>query len=269
MIKSIVKRGIRTAAKTGFVAADAFSRRMPGPRLLIYHQVGAGLGRQMEVTTANFHRHVDWLVEHGQVVGLDQALAARGRPGSDRQYVLTFDDGYEDVYETAWPLLRDRQLPFVLYLTTDPVESRRSLTPGGRAEPLTWGQVNEMLESGLMTLGAHTHRHLELGAMDAPAIEEEIGLSNDLIVKRTGVAPVHFAYPWGYWSEVAHPIVQAAYETATLGSGAPITADSDLLMLNRVPVQLSDGTFFFKRKMSTGLPVEDRLRRRLAKYDGP
>jgi peptidoglycan/xylan/chitin deacetylase (PgdA/CDA1 family) len=269
VIKSLVKRGIRRVAKTGFVAADVFAKRMPGPRLLIYHQVGAGLGRQMEVTTAHFYRHVDWLASHGRVVGLDQALADRGRPGSDQQYVLTFDDGYEDVYENAWPVLRDRQLPFVLYLTTDPVESHRSLTPGGRAEPLTWGQVEEMLESGLMTLGAHTHRHLELGAMGVGAIEEEIKISNDLIVKRTGVTPVHFAYPWGYWSEVAHPVIQAAYETATLGSGAPITVDSDLLKLNRVPVQLSDGTFFFKRKMNTGLLMEDKLRRRLARYDGP
>ena len=269
MIKSITKRGIRTAAKTGFVAADVFAKRMPGPRLLIYHQVGAGLGRQMEVTPAHFHRHVDWLVENGQVVGLDHALANRGHPDADRQFVLTFDDGYEDVYEAAWPVLRDRQLPFVLYLTTDPVESRRSLTPGGKAEPLTWGQVDEMLESGLMTLGAHTHRHLELGAMKVPAIEEEIELSNDLIIKRTGVTPVHFAYPWGYWSKVAHPVIQAAYKTATLGSGAPITTDSDLLKLNRVPIQLSDGTFFFKRKMNTGLVVEDKLRRRLARYDGP
>ena len=269
MIKSLVKRGIRTAAKTGFVAADIFSKRMPGPRLLIYHQVGAGLGRQMEVTTAHFHNHVDWLTEHGRLVDLDQAVAERGVPGSDRYFVLTFDDGYADMYETAWPLLRERGLPFVLYLTTDPVESGRSLTPGGKAEPLSWAQVDEMLQSGLMTLGAHTHRHLDRGAMDVSAIEEEIGLSNDLITKRTGVTPVHFAYPWGYWSEVAHPVVAAAYQTATLGSGAPITADSDLLMLNRVPVQLSDGTIFFKRKMNTGLPVEDKLRRRLAKYEGP
>ena len=269
MAQAAVKRAVRVAAKAGFTAVDLFSPPMPGPRLLIYHQIGAGLGRQMEVTTPSFRRHVDWLVDNGQVVTLDHAIENAGQAGSDRHYVLTFDDGYRDMYERAWPLLRERRLPFVLYLTTHPTESGEPLTPGGRAEPLTWSQVEEMLDSGLLTLGAHTHRHRELGEMPVAMIEEEIGTSNELIARRTGVEPVHFAYPWGYWSTVAHPVIAAAYRTATLGSGAPITPGSDPLKLNRVPVQLSDGVFFFKRKMRTGLPIEDRLRRRLARYDGP
>jgi len=269
IVLDTAKRGARFAAKTGFAAADVFSRRRPGPRLLIYHQIEAGLGRQMEVTEGAFRRQLGWLLDNGDVVSLDQALADRGRPESNRQFVLTFDDGYQDVYERAWPLLREHGLPFVLYLTTHPTESGESLTPGGRAEPMTWAQVEEMLESGLMTLGAHTHRHRDLGEMPAAMIEEEIEVSNDLIARRTGVTPIHFAYPWGYWSARAHPVVAAAYETATLGSGPPITRDTDPLKLNRIPVQLSDGFFFFKQKMRTGLPAEDWLRRRLAHYDGP
>jgi peptidoglycan/xylan/chitin deacetylase (PgdA/CDA1 family) len=268
-LRTIIKRGILATAKAGFTVADVFSRRTPGPRLLIYHQVGAGLGRQMEVSESSFRRHLAWLEGNGEVVGLDRALAERGQPGSNRLYVLTFDDGYRDIYEKAWPLLRERRLPFTLYLTTHPTESGEPLTPGGRAEPITWRQIDEMLASGLMTLGAHTHRHLDLGTMPVAEIEEEIGVSNELISKRTGIKPVHFAYPWGYWSEVAHPVVAAAYETATLGAGPPITPDTDPLELNRTPVQLTDGFVFFRRKMKTGLPVENWLRRRLAGYDGP
>ncbi len=264
-----MKRAIRTAAKSGFLAADLFAGRMPGPRLLIYHQVGAEMGRQMEVTEAHFRRHVEWLVANGDVVSLDRALAEREKPGDDRRFVLTFDDGYADMYDNAWPLLRDQQLPFTLYLTTEPVETGVALTPGGRAEPLTWAQIDEMLNSDLMTLGAHTHRHRELGDLELADIEEEISVSNDLIEQRTGVTPTHFAYPWGYWSPVADSVLRRVYETATLGSGAPISADTDLFKLNRVPVQLSDGFVFFRRKMNTGLMIEDKLRRRLAKYDGP
>ncbi len=268
-MRATAKRAVRVAAKVAFSAGDVLSKALPGPRLLIYHQVGSALGRQMEVTDVNFTRQVDWLVANGDVVSLDQALEDRGLRASDRQYVLTFDDGYVDLFERAWPVLRERQLPFTLYLTTEPTETGKPLTPGGKADPITWAQVDEMLESGLMTLGAHTHRHLELGTMQRPAIEEEIGLSNELIIKRTGITPVHFAYPWGYWSEIADPVLRAAYKTATLGSGAPIGPDTDLLKLNRIPVQLSDGFVFFKRKMKTGLLLEDKLRRRLAKYDGP
>lgn len=268
-IKSRVKRGVFFAAKTGFSLLDLRSERMPGPRILIYHQVGAGLGRQMEVTEVNFRRQLEWIVSNGEVVSLDQALSQLGTEGSDRRFVLTFDDGYEDIHRLAWPIMRDMQLPFLLYLTTNPTETGESLFPGGGAEPITWAQVDEMLESGLMTLGAHTHRHLELGRMKVEEIEEEIGLSNELIVKRSGVTPTHFAYPWGYWSEAADPVLRRSYETATLGSGAPIGPDTDRFQLNRVPVQLTDGMAFFKRKMTTGLLLEDRIRRRMAGYEGP
>ncbi len=84
-----------------------------------------------------------------------------------------------------------------------------------------------------------------------------------------GIVPKHFAYPWGYWSPAAHDHVRARYETATLGTGAPVDADTDPLLINRVAVQLSDGVFFFKRKMRRGLRLEDLVRRRLTRYDGP
>ncbi len=151
-------------------------------------------------------------------------------------------------------------------MTTDPVESQRPLTPGGKADPLTWAQINEMLDSGLMTLGAHTHEHLDFRSIGAAQIESEVGQSNDLIVSRTGVTPRHFAYPWGYWSEEGDAAVRGAYVSATLGSGPPVHASTDPFLLNRVPVQLSDGMLFFKRKMTTGMRLEDRLRRKLSGY---
>ena len=183
--------------------------------------------------------------------------------------MLTFDDGYDDFYRNGYPELVKRDLPFVLYLTTRPVETREPLFPGGGAEPLTWDQVAEMAESGLMTLGAHTHTHLDFRTATTEQIEDELGRSDDLIRSRAGVTPRHFAYPWGYWSEPGDAAVRRRYTTATLGTGAPVTAATDPVLLNRVAVQLGDGVFFFTRKMRSGLRLEDKVRRRLARYSGP
>ncbi|MFV2001283.1 MAG: polysaccharide deacetylase family protein [Acidimicrobiia bacterium] len=269
MIQKRAKDVLRVAAKGVFTAADIFSPRMAGPRILIYHQIGAGLGRQMEVTQENFARQIDWVLDHGEILDLDSAIEQRGNPGADETYVLTFDDGYRDMYERAWPILQQKRLPFTLYLTTGPVESGQPLTPGGRADPLTWAQIEEMLASGLMTLGAHTNNHKDLRSISVDEVEAEIGESNELISDRTGVAPTHFAYPWGYWSRQADPVIRQAYTSAALGSGPPVVAATDTYLLNRVPVQLSDGMVFFKKKMRTGLRLEDRTRRRIVGYDGP
>lgn len=266
---SAPKELARRAGKAVFAAADPFLGAFPGPRILIYHQVGAGLGRQMEVTERAFAAQMAWLADRYRVVDLETALARRGDPDADRLVVLTFDDGYDDLHRLGYPVLRRHGFPFTLYLTTHPVETGEPLTPGGGAEPLRWHQVEDMAASGLMTLGAHTHRHPDLRTMGRDEIEDDLGTADALIADRAGIEPRHFTYPWGYWSASAHEVVARRYVSATVGSGAPVTAGTDLLTVNRIPVQLADGVAFFKRKLRTGLRLEDRLRRRLSGYDGP
>ena len=259
----------RRASKVVFAAADPFLGPFPGPRILIYHQIGAGLGRQMEVTEQAFTAQMAWLTDRYRVVDLDTALGERAAPDADRMVVLTFDDGYDDFHRLGYPVLLRHAMPFTLYLTTHPVETGEPLTPGGRADPLRWAQVEEMAGSGLMTLGSHTHRHPDLRTIGPDLIEDELGTSDDLIVRRIGATPAHFTYPWGHWSASAHDIVARRYASATVGSGAPVTGATDLLTVNRIPVQLADGVAFFKWKLRRGLRMEDRVRRRVSRYDGP
>ena len=88
---------------------------------------------------------------------------------------------------------------------------------------MSWDQVDDMLSTGLVTLGAHTHTHPDLRGLGVEQIEEEIGESNHLIEARTGQAPMHFAYPKGLWDEGAEKVVRANYSTAVLGGGSPVT----------------------------------------------
>ena len=252
-----------------FSVADVFMASPRGPRILIYHQIGAGLGREMEVSLAAFKAQLDWLADYGNVVDLETALATRTQPDTDRQFVLTFDDGYDDMFRLAYPLLLDRQLPFTLYLTTNPTESGEPLFPGGGAEPITWEQVKTMRESGLMTLGAHSHRHPDMRTISRSAAREDLERSNELIASRTGETPKHFTYPWGYWSADADPVVRDLYDSATVGSGIGSGEQTDDFKVNRIPVQLSDGVVFFRQKMRGGLRSEDMVRRKLRGYAGP
>lgn len=256
---------VRLAAKAVFAAGDLVLPRLKGPRILIYHQVGTNLGREMEVTRQDFVSQLDWMQNSGRIVPFDTALAARGTEESDKLYVLTFDDGYRDAYEIAWPLLRERQLPFLLYLTTAPVESQRPLAHE-QAEPLNWDQIGDMLASGLLTLGAHTHTHPDLRHCASSEIERELATSDGIIEKRTSHRPRHFAYPWGYWSERADAFTRARYQTAALGG--PVVSDPfrDGHLVSRLPVQRSDGFAFFKARMRSGLRIEELVRRGLRGY---
>jgi peptidoglycan/xylan/chitin deacetylase (PgdA/CDA1 family) len=263
-IGTAVKAGIKSAS----ALVDVFLPPLAGPRLLIYHQVDAGCGLEMEVTGPAFARQMRWLASTGAVLAFDDALAAAAAGDTTPGYVLTFDDGYADMVINGFPLLVELGLPFVLYLTTGPLETGRPLRDDGRSLPCTWDQVETMMASGLVTVGAHTHTHPDLRTIGADRIEDEIGRSNQIIAARTGAAPRHFAYPWGYWSETADDVVRAAYASATLGGRAGIVGAPDHL-LPRLPVQRSDAFPFFRARMRGGFRLEDAVRRRLSGYRGP
>ncbi len=260
---------VKPAAKLAFAAGDLFTGRWPGPRILIYHQVNAAPKREMEVSIEAFAAQLEWLNTNAEVASLADALARRSEVDAHRLVVLTFDDGYADFYFNGYPLLAERGWPFTLYLSSHPIETRRPLAEGIGADPLTWDQVNEMRGSGLVTLGGHTHTHADLRHATLDEVSAELERNDEMLASRTGETPLHFAYPWGYWSAVADPVVRARYRSATLGSGEPVTANSDPFLLNRIPVQRSDGVALFRRRMWGGLRLEDKLRRRIRGYQGP
>lgn len=253
---------VRQASKAVFAAADAVVSGLPEPKVLIYHQVGGGSGLEMEVTAEDFERHLEWLGRHFHVAAID------AEHGAD-SVVLTFDDGYRSVYEIAFPLLRERRMPFLLYLTTSPIETGRPLRDHPGAEPLDWDMVGEMLDSGLLTIGSHTHSHPDLRNLTRSDTARELEMADTLIEGRIGVAPAHFAYPWGYWSEEADRIVRTRYLTAALGSPLPYRRVDDSHLLYRSPVQLSDGWRWFPYRVRGGLLMEEALRRRIRGYRGP
>jgi len=260
---------LRAAAKSLFAAADLFLPTPKGPRILIYHQVGSGLGRQMEVSVDDFYLQLNWLAENRRVVDLESAVDRWQEPGSGQLVVLTFDDGYRDTFTTAFPRLRELAMPFSIYLATRSIETGTSLGPASGAEPLSWSQVEEMMESGLMTLGAHTHTHRDLRHAGSKEVEEELSTSNELITRRIGVEPRHFAYPWGYWSAVAESLLREGYSTAVLGGSSRPERRPSPYRLHRYPVQLSDGLGFFRARLRGGFQLEEWTRRKLREYHGP
>lgn len=255
---------LRQVAKATFAATDLLLPTPEGPRILIYHNVGTRAGKQMEVSPEDFIWQLNWLVSNREIVDLETAVRRWTEPDADQMVVLTFDDGYQDTYTTAFPLMRERGIPFTLYLATDMIESR----PVIDVHPLAWEQIKEMMETGLLTLGAHTHSHRDLRAVEYAEALEELEVSNDIIEQRTGVTPLHFAYPWGYWAEQAHRAVAETYETAVLG--APLwRSDFDAHQIFRFPIQLSDGARWFNARLRGGLLMEEWTRRRLRGYSGP
>ncbi|WP_436774669.1 polysaccharide deacetylase family protein [Yinghuangia sp. YIM S09857] len=245
---------VRTALKRG-LGRCAGRRPAPGATVLIYHRVGGGSRDELDLPADRFARQLDALPP-GSVVPLDTALDRLAASDRTPSVVLTFDDGFADVHANAWPLLRDRGLPFTLYLASGMVGGTMhwegSTGTSSGAPALTWDQLAEMHGSGLMTIGNHTRTHARPEALTA----DELDAASDDIDKNLGVRPDHFAYTWGVPVPAMEHALRCRFRSAATGTLGRNLPGADPMRLNRVPVRRTDPPEFFRAKLTGNLGPE-------------
>ena len=238
----------RKASKIAVAPAGVVTRRRPGDLIvLLYHRVADGAA-EIELPPSTFEEHLRYLRRREHVLGLDEALGGGGG------VVVTFDDGTPDFSETVLPLLVRYRVPATLYLAT-------GLVDGGRTG-LSWRQLREAVDTGLVTVGSHTHSHADLRGFDERACDEEMRRSKDLIENRLGVACRHFAYPWAVGSAPADRVARRLFDSAALDAWRTNRRGRlDPYRLGRTPVLRSDGVVLFRAKARGVLDGEAALYR--------
>ena len=249
----------RRGAKAAVLPIGLTARRRPGDVvILLYHRLG-GDEREVHLPPAEFERQLAELVEREHVLSPDDALMGTSAGG----VLVTFDDGYRDFHEHALPLLEKYRVPAVLYLATGLVADDRA---GARpaADRLAWSHVQEALDTGLVTLGAHTHGHVDLSRASERLAEDEIRQSKELIEERLGIACRHFAYPFAVSSPAAERIVRDLFDSAARHAWRTNRSDRiDRYGWGRTPVLRSDGQMFFRAKVRGRLDGEALVYRAL------
>jgi glycosyltransferase involved in cell wall biosynthesis/peptidoglycan/xylan/chitin deacetylase (PgdA/CDA1 family)/ribosomal protein S18 acetylase RimI-like enzyme len=227
-----------------------FSRRAGDAVVLCYHRVGAG-DREIDVPRRAFREHLEYLAAEGLAGSLERALAGDGGA------VVTVDDGFRDFYDVVLPELLRTGVPALLYLATGFVgtgDPRSGVGPDGA---LTWPMLQEAVSTGLVTIGSHTHSHVDLSRADEREATDEMRRSVELIEDRLGLPCRHFAYPWGKASPAAERAARATFDTAALDAWRTNRAQrTDPHRLGRVPVLRSDAPLFFRAKVAGRLNGE-------------
>jgi hypothetical protein len=243
----------RVTAKVGVLPLGIPGRRRARDVVILgYHRVGVGHG-EIDMRASTFRRQLDLLASRGEVKPLEEALRRGGG------VVLTFDDGTRDFHDQVLPRLVERRLPAVLYLATAMPEDPAPLALG---PGVSWSMLRESVDTGLITIGSHTHSHANLARATMPEAEVEMRRSKELIEDRLGIACRHFAYPWGVGSPAADAVARRLFDTAALdGWRTNRWGAIDLHRLGRTPILRSDGTTFFRIKVRGMLDAERHLYR--------
>ncbi len=165
-----------------------------------------------------------------------------------RNVVITFDDGFSDIYDHALPVLSARHIPAVVFATTD----RQSSDWPGRHRPyplLTRSQLREMTESGI-DIGSHSRTHARLTECSSDDLWNEVDGSKKILEDMLGREIRHFCYPYGTFDErTVAAVRKAGYQTACTTVRGAVGADIDPLRLPRLTVGKRMGLFHFLRRV--------------------
>ncbi len=187
-------------------------------------------------------------------------IALGARSLSTSAFTLTFDDGYRNLYEHAWPILDELGLTAALFVTGGFLD-RRVAPPWGAPhpdlvreyaafasdfEPLEWSQLREMIDSGLFRLGSHSIHHPLVGLLQSKQIEEEIRGSRQLLEDRLGMPVRYFSYPYGvrrhgaYSDETEEMVRASGYVSSCTSEIGRAGVGSGAYLMPRIPLVSAD-----------------------------
>ncbi len=244
--------------------------------ILMYHNVGPlPVQDPFELTVApdQFERQMCWLASSGYetIWPSDWIATRRGeKPLPSKPVLLTFDDGYAEMAEYAFPILDRLDLKAAVYVVT----KRIGLTN-------TWDEVNGHPTMRLMSadqirrwarqrieFGSHTRTHPRLTALNKDRLSDEIGGSREDLEAMLGAEVRSFAYPYGDGAESSNvrEHVSRTYHTAMTVIAGRNAIEANPFELRRVRIQPSDSLADFERKLKFNQTMFSDVRRLVPRH---
>lgn len=237
--------------------------------ILMYHRVTpniAGVPRPTwNVTPDRFRRQLEGVLSRGyKPWPLRRVLECRetGEPIPAGVFVVTFDDGYDCVYEEAWPILKELSVPATIFVVTSCLDvdgpfvsdnwtaAGSTAVPASAWLPLSTAHCAEMIDHGLVEIGSHTHRHVDLRGQPE-AFRDDLRQSLEVLRDSLGLEQPTFAFPFGaYDSELVAVARETGLRCALTAECQRVLLQTDPFTWGRFTVLQSDNTATLLLKLS-------------------
>ena len=234
---------------------------MNKPRLsiLMYHQVGEfNEITRLKVNYCNvtrFEQQMSFLSRWGYSV-ISQGQAIRGLMGIEdippHSVVITFDDGYENFYQYAYPILQKYEFPAIVYVVAEELGGMSDWLAEGHmpsARLMSLDQIRSIQEGGI-EIGSHAAHHTRLTRLTGVEMKDEI-VSSKIILEEQLQKPVdHICYPYGdHNKEVVEIARLAGYVSGVTTIKGSATSEHDALALPRKAISFRDTRYRFWRNL--------------------
>ena len=165
-----------------------------------------------------------------------------------RKMLLTIDDGFSSFYNNAWPILKERKIPFILFVNTREV---------GSSNYMSWNEIKEISKENFVEIGNHSHSHEYLVDESDEIITEDIKMSIDIFNEKLGKNSEFFSYPFGEYSVNFKNIIKSfGFKYAFGQHSGVIDKTKDYYELPRFPINEKYGEIKRFTSLTKTLPFK-------------
>jgi len=196
---------------------------------LMYHRFDENKYPSTNIRNEIFLEHIKEINNQGIEFITYEKFKKIIKQNIDKNYLLlTIDDAFESFYLNAWPILKNKKIPFILFVSTREI---------GKHGYMDWKHIKEVASSGLATIGNHSHTHEYLIDWSNDKIKSDLTTSIKIFKKELGYSPEIFSYPFGEYSTELKKIVEDLnFEFAFGQHSGVIDPTKDFLELPRFPI---------------------------------
>ncbi|WP_096740412.1 polysaccharide deacetylase family protein [Pseudoalteromonas atlantica] len=203
--------------------------------ILQYHHVSETLPAVTSVSANTFTKHLSYLKEHNfNVIALNELISAiqQGKTLPEKTVAITFDDGYNNNYEQAAPILEKFGYPYTIFVNP-------TLIDEGKGYVMGWDKLKELASKGALIANhtaQHDYLHIKLkdesDAQWQARIKQDILRSQQRIKEEIGHDYKYLAYPYGEFNNKLQALVE---ELGFIGIGQHSGAVNKNANFTRLP----------------------------------
>ena len=166
---------------------------------------------------------------------------------TDKKILITIDDAFSSFYTEAWPYLKQNKIPFILFVSTEPV---------GKKGYMNWNEIKEIDNSEFGYIGHHSHTHEYLIDMTNKEFELDIETASKIFKDKLGYVPEIFSYPFGEYSLYMKKYISKNFKIAFGQHSGIIDLNKDRFELPRFPINEKYGELERFKSIINYMPLE-------------
>ena len=165
----------------------------------------------------------------------------------NKKILITIDDAFKSFYTEAWPFLKEKKIPFILFVSTEPI---------GKYGYMNWDEIKEIDNSEFGYIGHHSHTHEYLIDMSDKEFENDIETATKIFKDQLGYVPDIFSYPFGEYSLYMKKYISKNFKIAFGQHSGIIDVNKDKFELPRFPINEKYGELKRFKSIINYMPLE-------------